>query len=193
MLIKNNNQTCKKYHNNSLLLVCLGLLWMISAFIGSIENQLSILSLFIGAAIISPLMSLIRKALRIPYVNDEHPARMALKCLAITIPFGMIAGFFLFVENMNVFYPVFMLIFGLTFGIIGLQFGIKSYTAVGIILIAASAYVFGFHAEKFLAGGYIAAVAMIAAGIVSRYTESSPAPLKLTFNKSTATELRKAA
>ena len=191
---KDDKNYCRKYHNNSLLLMCLGAVWMLSAVLGTYDKRLSILVLFVGVAIISPVMGLIRKSLSIPYVNEEHPARMTMKCLTIAIPFGMIAGFFPFVENMNVFYPVFMLIFGITFGMIGILFNLKSYGVVAAILIAAGFYILGFHSEKFLAGGYLASGIMILGGIISRYTESSPAPaLKVTFDKRTTADLKKAA
>jgi hypothetical protein len=80
----------------------------------------------------------------------------------------MIAGFFPFSSNINMFFPVFTIIFGLIFSVIGFVFKLKSYLILAILLIGGGAYIGYTFEEHFKLAGYYSGIMIIGFAIVFR-------------------------
>jgi hypothetical protein len=156
-------------YENSIHLLTLGAIWLLSAFVSTIkEYNISILLLFLGVTLFKPITKIIRKLLALCPLSDEDPIKMLNTCIAIGIPIGLIVGFFPFVENINMFFPIFTVLFGILFGIVAYIFQIKTFATLSFILIAGGIYIGYYYPENFPASGYFTAIVLMSSGIVSR-------------------------
>jgi hypothetical protein len=172
MVVKNTNFEIKagykEYYNNFLVLTCLGLIWLAAAGIGHIDYHLSILLLFVGFTFFQSIVNMIRKKIRLNNLNENNPSRTLSTCIMIGVPVGMIVGFFPFASNINMFFPVFTILFGLIFSVIGIMFKLKSYMILALILIIGGAYIGYAFEEHFKLAGYYAGGIIIGFAIVFR-------------------------
>jgi hypothetical protein len=172
MIVKNTNFEVKagykEYYNNFLVLTCLGLIWLAAAGIGHIDHHLSILLLFVGFTFFQTMVNVIRKMVKISNLNENNPSRTLSTCIMIGVPAGMIVGFFPFTSNINMFFPIFTVLFGLIFSVIGFMFKLKSYVILAVILIAGGAYIGYAFEGDFKLAGYYAGGMIIGFGIVFR-------------------------
>jgi hypothetical protein len=158
----------KEYYNNFLVLGCLGLIWLAAAGVGHVNYHLSILLLFIGFTFFQTIVNVVRKKIKLTNINENNPSRMLSTCVMIGVPVGMIAGFYPFTSNINMFFPVFTILFGVIFSIIGFVFKLKSYAILAIILIVGGAYIGYAFEEHFKLAGYYAGIIIIIFALVFR-------------------------
>lgn len=157
----------KSYYKNYVLLITLGLLWLISAFAGRFDIQSSIFLLFLGITLFKPVLSLTGKILRTPGIHREESLKLLTRLIMIGILFGLIAGFFPFTENINLFFPTFSIIFGLIFGTIAYSTSLKTYAGLAVLLVTGGAYIGYYHPEEFSLAGYYSGYVMTGMGIVN--------------------------
>jgi hypothetical protein len=131
----------KENYNNYLVLLSLGLIWILSALIGFIECHLGILFLFVGLAFFKTITNLIRKKMKVNIVNENNPSRLLSTCIFIGVPMGIMAGFYPFTQNINTFFPVFGILFGLIFMTMAYVFKLKTYSVLGLILISGGLFI----------------------------------------------------
>jgi hypothetical protein len=158
----------KEYYNNFLVLGCLGLIWLAAAGIGHIDYHLSILLLFAGFTFFQTILTAVRKKIKLTNINENNPSKMLSTCIMIGIPVGMIAGFYPFTSNINMFFPVFTILFGVIFSVIGFVFKLKSYVILAVILVAGGAYIGYAFEEHFRPAGYYAGIMIMLFSIVFR-------------------------
>lgn len=155
----------KEYYKNYSLLLTLGLIWLGAAYAGTFEFQLSILFLFLGITLFKPVLSVTSKLLRTPKVAKDESLKLLTKLIIIGILFGLIVGFFPFLENINLFFPAFTVIFGLIFGGIFVSTRLKVYATLSAALLAEGLYVGYYFPEDFTKAGFYAAYTMCGFGI----------------------------
>ncbi|MFL5728336.1 MAG: hypothetical protein ACJ75J_02510, partial [Cytophagaceae bacterium] len=114
------------------------------------------------------IVNVIRKKIRLSNLNENNPSRMLSTCIMIGVPVGMIIGFFPFTTNINMFFPVFTVLFGLIFSVIGFVFRLKSYVILAFILIAGGIYIGYAFEEHFKLAGYYAGIMITAFAILFR-------------------------
>jgi hypothetical protein len=172
MIVKNTNfeikSGYKEYYNNFLVLMCLGLIWLAAAGIGHVDYHLSILLLFVGFTFFQSIVNVIRKRVNLNNLNENNPSRTLSTCIMIGVPVGIIIGFFPFATNINMFFPVFTILFGLIFSVIGFMFRLRSYVILAGMLIAGGAYIGYAFEEHFKLAGYYAGITLIGFAIVFR-------------------------
>jgi hypothetical protein len=61
----------RAYYKNYLLLLTIGLLWSLSAFVGKFDIQISIFILFLGATLFKPIMFGLGTLLRAPKIYND--------------------------------------------------------------------------------------------------------------------------
>lgn len=157
----------KEYYKNYLLLFTLGLIWLLSAFAAIFEIQLAILLLFLGITLFKPALSLVTKILRVTKIHNDESLKLLIKLIAIGILIGVIVGFFPFVENINLFYPTFTIIFGLIFTCVGYSAQLKNYIVLGILMIAGAIYIGYYFPGEFTYGGYFSGITMTGFGLIN--------------------------
>jgi hypothetical protein len=145
----------KEYYNNYMLLGCLGIIWLFAAQIGIIDCHLGILVLFLGLAFFQTIITFIRKKMKLALVNENNPSRILSTSIFIGVPMGIVAGFYPFTQNINMFFPVFGILFGLIFLMMAYVFKLVTYAILGVILIAGGIIIaYNFQNYFSLAGFY---------------------------------------
>jgi len=157
----------KEYFKNYSLLLTLGLIWIGAAYAGTFEIQLSILILFAGVTLFKPILSITTILLRAPKIHKDESLKILTKLIIIGILFGLIAGFFPFQENLNLFFPAFSVIFGFIFAAIAVTSGLKIYGVLSLVLITGGVYIGYNYPEDFTIGGFFSGYCMATLGILS--------------------------
>lgn len=157
----------------SLFLIILGLVWIFAAAAGETEYQfVAILLFFTGITLFKPIFNFFRRLLLLPPMTSDNPLKMLSKLLAISIPAGLIAGFFVFIDNANAFFPVFGILYGVVFGITAYFHQDFLIGLSGVLLAIIGLYYSFFEIETFSRPGYACAVLLIAAGAISKFSFS---------------------
>ena len=165
--VKELKYTYKEYYKNYSILLTLGLIWLLSAYVGTFEWQLSILILLLGVTLFQPILFLASKTLGAKNIHKDESLKLLTKSIIIGILFGLIVGFFPFVENINLFFPAFTVMFGIIFGAIWYAAGLRVYGLVALLLIGGGAYIGYYFPEDFTRAGYYSAFVMTGFGILS--------------------------
>jgi hypothetical protein len=159
----------KENYNNYIVLGCLGIIWLLSALIGFMECHLGILFLFVGLAFFQTSINFIRKRMRMNIVNENNPSRILSKCIFIGVPMGIMAGFYPFTQNINMFFPVFGILFGLIFMTMAYVFKLKTYAILGLMLIAGSSFIAYQFENYFTIAGFFTGTVIGLFGFLFRY------------------------
>ncbi|MBX9853689.1 MAG: hypothetical protein K2X86_18245 [Cytophagaceae bacterium] len=157
----------KEYYKNYSILLTLGLIWLLSAYVGTFEAQLSILILLLGVTLFKPMLFLVSKTLGANKIHKDESLKLLSKSIIIGILFGLIVGFFPFVENINLFFPAFTVIFGIIFGAIWYAAGLRVYGFISLILIVGGIYIGYYFPDDFTRAGYYSAFIMAGFGLLS--------------------------
>jgi hypothetical protein len=165
--LKNLKNDYKDYYKNYLLLFTLGLIWLLSAFVAAFEIQVSIFLLFLGICLFKPALFLVTKILRTPKIHNDESLKLLTKLIVLGIVIGVIVGFFPFVENINLFFPTFTIIFGLIFACVGYSAQLKNYILLGVLMIAGGIYIGYFYPQEFTYGGYFSGIVMTGFGLIN--------------------------
>jgi hypothetical protein len=158
----------KEHYNNYMLLGCLGLIWLVSAFIGFLECHLGMLFLFMGLTFFQTIINFIRKKMKLTIINENNPSRILSTCIFIGVPIGIIAGFYPFTKNINMFFPIFGILFGLIFMTMAYVFKLKTYAILGVILIAGGTFIALTFQNHFSIGGYFTGAVIAFFGLMFR-------------------------
>jgi hypothetical protein len=159
----------KEHYNNYLLLVCLGFIWIFAGIVGFIECHLGILFLFVGLAFFQTITNFIRKKMKLNIVNENNPSRILATCIFIGVPFGIILGFYPFTQNINMFFPVFGILFGLIFMMMAYVFKLKTYAILGLLLIGGGLFIANTLQNYFSPGGLFTGVVISLFGLMFRF------------------------
>lgn len=157
----------KSYYKNYLLLLTLGIIWLVSGFIGTMDIQLSIFVLFFGITLFKPCLSVIGKLLGAPKIHKEESLKLLSRLIIIGILFGLIVGFFPFTENLNLFFPTFTVIFGVIFGAIAYSTSLRTYAILAIALVVGGAYIGYYRGDEFATAGFYSGFVITGIGIIN--------------------------
>jgi hypothetical protein len=157
----------RAYYKNYLLLLSIGLLWILSAFVGTFDIQISIFILFLGVTLFKPILFGLGTLLRAPKIYKDESLTLLTRLILIGTIFGVIAGFFPFTENINLFFPTFTIIFGLIFAAIAYCTGLRMYWLLSAALIVGGSYIGHNFPEEFITAGYFAGFTMTGFGVIN--------------------------
>jgi hypothetical protein len=165
------NNTCLykgPYYNHAIHLISFGSIWMIASFLSLFHYEnLAIIFLFTGIGIFNPLYKVICNVLSLCPIPSDDPLRMMITCMTIGLPVGMLFCFLPFLENPNVFFNVFGILFGFVFLLVFYIYGLKRYAFLGGVLISCE-FILLFVFDNFVVGGFFAGTALILFGIFIR-------------------------
>lgn len=175
---RNSTNLRQECLDNSILLFCLGAVWIGAAYLGGTWKlpNISILIFLLGTTLIKPIIRIVRQMLNLDKNPQSEKTSMVVSCMTIGITMGLMIVFFPFVENINIFFPAFTLILGIVFAVSGQVTGSKTYWLIALTLISVSIYSWFFHLAFFSPGGYLAGMVLLGFGGISR---SFPEILKL--------------
>lgn len=157
----------KSYYKNYILLFTIGLIWIIAAYVGTIDIQTSILTWLAGITLFKPGIYFISKIFRTPKIYKDESLQLITKFIILGLILGLVIGFFPFRENINLFYPTFSIVFGLIFSIIGYAGRLKTYIILSLLLVSGGLY-FGYnHPEQFSYCGYYSGVVIMSWGLLN--------------------------
>jgi hypothetical protein len=147
-------------NENALLLICLGFIWITSGISGmTAYPELSILILFTGLSLFNPILKSVRKTLKL---KSGNPLNVLITSITIGAPTGMIAGFFAFYDNVNLFFPAFSVLLAIIFAMNAFLFRLKMYYLIAALLLVGSGYIGYYHADNFAFSGLFTGMTLLA-------------------------------
>ena len=157
----------RKHYKSYSLQFTLGLIWMLSSYIGKFDIQLSILAMLLGISLFKPALYIITRFLGVRKIHKDESLVHLTKIITIGILFGMIVGFFPFVENINYFFPTFTLIFGLIFACIAYTNRLTNFGILAAILISGSLYLGYAYENEFTYAGFFSGFVLMGFGLLN--------------------------
>lgn len=159
------------YQQNSLLLLTLAFIWIISALSGAAKHpNLSIIIFLVGIALIQPIHELICHSAGVKKPAQESCPDLLMKCLTIALPLGLMTIFFPFAESINLFYPSFAVLLAVVFGITAYNNSSLLYWNISAALIISAAYPVIWHFESFMMGALIPGMMLAFYGFLAAIT-----------------------
>mgnify|MGYP000860783096 CR=1 FL=1 len=147
------------YYGGATGVLSSGIIWCIAGFVGiAFSNVASMAALFIGGSFIVPLSVLISKGLK---RTGKHSNNNVLRHLAIEGLGILFVGLFLAYAmsqfNINLFYPVMLLVIGTRYLTFQTLYGLKLYWILGGTLILVGFALF-FLSHTFIIGAFLGGV-----------------------------------
>jgi hypothetical protein len=87
--------------------------------------------------------------------------------MTIGVPVGIIIGFLPFLENINTFFHIFGILFGMVFLMVAYVYKLRGYLVLSLILIAGEIGLIYFY-DDFTIGGFFAGITLIGCGVIVR-------------------------
>lgn len=157
----------RKYYKNYSVQFTLGLIWMLSSYIGKFDIQLSILTMLLGISLFKPALYIITRFLGVRKIHKDENLVHLIKIITIGILFGMIVGFFPFIENINYFFPTFAIIFGLIFACIAYTNKLLNFGILATILTIGSLYLGYTYENEFTYTGFFSGIVLLGFGLLN--------------------------
>lgn len=161
-----------------------GFVWCIAGLVGlTVSNNASMAALFIGGTLIFPLSTLFSKILR---HSGTHSSNNALRHLAIEnlgILFaGLYIAFYVAQFNIALFFPIMLLVIGARYLMFHTLYGLKSYWALGVLLMMAGMLCSLFNLP-FIVGAFIGGIIEILFSLVIFKQAKPPASGRSSVSK----------
>ncbi|WMJ73301.1 hypothetical protein RCC89_09010 [Cytophagaceae bacterium ABcell3] len=151
---------------NAVILSVLGLIWLVSGLSGmSKYPEIAILVFFTGLCMLNPITSYTRKSLDI---KNSNPLKAMVSCIILGVPAGLILGFFPFYDNINYFFPAFMVLFAFIFALNYFAFKLKMHIALAVMLLSGAIYMGLYYPNNFWMSGLFTASTLLGFALVSK-------------------------
>lgn len=148
---------------------CMGLVWTVASVLGFYNyTNTSILILLAGSTLFKPFYKTVRRLAGYKSTEARHPLNLLVSLMSIGVPLGVVAGFFPFMENINLFFPSFAILFGIIFGTIGYVFNLRIYLALGLIKITGAVYIGMNYIQQYSAAGFYCALVLLIFSLIGK-------------------------
>lgn len=160
------------YLNGSVGQAVSGLIWLLSAGLGTwVSLRAGIITLTIGGIFIFPLTQLVLRVLDRPTtLSPENPLDTLAMQVAFIIPLTLPVIAAASLQNVNWFYPAFMVVVGTHYLPFMFLYGMWQYGVLAALLIGSGVTLGFVTPTDFSIGGWITATILLLFGIFVQYT-----------------------